>query len=252
MSAGSKLSVALIGVLLAFGLAACGGEDDSGSAATDAVSQERLQNGEGADGAAGAGAPANDGKTEAGSGSDSPDDSAANEDSSSEGSDDFVPRQHDDSGGGSAPFRVSGGDNSVQEFGAEAADPELEAAAAALHNFLDARGQEAWASACSFLSAEVSESLEAFVVKSQEAAEKQGKSIPEDTSCATVLSSLTNRAALPELRKEAAAADVRSLRVEGDRAFLIYTGLGGTVIAIPVVNENGSWKVASLAGAPIA
>jgi hypothetical protein len=257
MSAGSKLSIAFVAVLLAFGLAACGSDDESGSTATDAVSQDRAQSGKGDDdgGQAGTTTADDEGGREPGSGgaSGGSDDSGDDDGSAGGGSsDDFVPREHDDSGGGSTQYRVKGGDNSVQEFGAEADDAERDAAARALHNFLDARAQEAWETACSYLSAEVRESLESFAVKAQEAAAKQGKAEQfENTSCASILGRLTNRAALPELRKEAAQADVGSLRIEGERAFVIYTGLSGTVLAIPVVTEDGSWKVAGLAGTPL-
>ena len=249
MNAGSKLSIALAAALLAFGLVACGGDDDSGSTATDAALQDRVQEEKGDDDGSQAGATTTGAREEGNSGSGGD----AGDGGSSEGSsDDFVPRQHDDSGGGATQYRVKGGDNSVQEFGAEAEDTERDAAARALHNFLDARAEEAWEAACSYLSTEVRESLESFAAKAQEAAAKQGKAEQVgDTSCASILGRLTNRAALPELRKEAAQADVGSLRIEGDRAFLIYTGLSGTVIAIPVVNEDGSWKVAGLAGTPL-
>ncbi len=250
MSAGSKLSIALVVAFLAFGLVACGDDDDSGSTSTDAASQ--AQNGKSGDdgGQTGTTTADDEGGREPGSGDGGSDDSG---DGSGGGSSkDFVPRQHDDSGGGSTQYRVKGGDNSVQEFGAEGDDAERDAAARALHNFLDARAQEAWETACSYLSTEVRESLETFAVKAQEAAAEQGKAEQfDDTSCASILGRLTNRAALPELRQEAAQVDVGSLRVEGERAFLIYTGLDGTVIAIPVTNENGSWKVASLAGTPL-
>jgi len=242
MSAGSKLSVALVAALLAFGLVACGGDDDSGSTATDAASQGQAQNGEDR-----GQAPAGDeGGREPGS-----DAGGGVEDDGRGSSDDFVPEEHDDSGGGSAQYRVKGGDNSVQEFGAEADEAERDDAATALHNFLDARAQETWEAACSYLSSDVRESLESFAVKAREAAAKQDSAERFDaTSCASILRRLTNRAALPELRKEAALADVGSLRIGGDRAFVIYTGLGGTIMAIPVVNEDG-WKVASLAGTPL-
>jgi hypothetical protein len=245
MSAGSKLAVVLAAALLAIGLVACGDDDGSGSTTTEAVSGDGSRAEQGDDDGSGA-TPAKDG----GAGETSDDGGSADGDDG--GSDDFVPESHDDSGGGSAQYRVKGGDNSVQEFGAEAEDAERDAAAAALHNFLDARAQEAWESACSYLSAEVRESLESFAAKAQEAAAQQGKAEQFDgTSCGSILGKVTNRAAMPELRREAAQADVGSLREEGDRAFLIYTGLGGTVIAIPVTQESGSWKVAALGGTPL-
>jgi hypothetical protein len=47
-------------------------------------------------------------------------------------------------------------------------------------------------------------------------------------------------------------ADVRSLRTEGDRGFVVYTGDEKTVLAMPMAHEGGDWKVASLLGTPIA
>jgi hypothetical protein len=241
MRAGSKLSIALVAALLAFGLVACGGDEDSTSTATGAAAQNGKGDGAGQAGTEMAG-------DERGEGAEGSDDSGG----AGGSSDDFVPGEHDDSGGGSSQYRVEGGDNSVQEFGAEAEDSERDAAATALHDFLDARAQEAWEAACSYLSTEVRESLESFAVKAQKAAAKQDKAEQfDETSCASILRRLTNPAALPELRKEAAQADVGSLRIGGDRAFLLYTGLGGTVFAISVVNEDGEWKVATLAGTPL-
>lgn len=258
MSAGSKLLIALVAAFLAFGLVACGGDDESGSTGADGASQDQAQNGTSgeADRQAGTTTEGEDGGREpgsgGGSGSDDSGDGGSGGSDGAEGSDDFVPRQHDDSGGGSGQYTVKGGDNSVQEFGTEADDAERNAAARALHNFLDARGQEAWEAACSYLSTEVRESLEMFAAKAQEAAAKAGKAEQfEATGCASILGRLTNRAALPELRKEAEQADVGSLRIEGDQAFVIYTGISGTVLAMPVANESGSWKVASLAGTPL-
>jgi hypothetical protein len=51
---------------------------------------------------------------------------------------------------------------------------------------------------------------------------------------------------------KAAKADVGSLRIEGDRAFIVYRGAPkGTFYAISMSKEGGSWKVASLAGTPL-
>lgn len=158
------------------------------------------------------------------------------------GSGHFTPHGHRDSGGGSAQFRVKGGDNSIQEFGAEASGAELEAAAKALHGFLDARAAGDWAAACRHVSQDIAESFTRLA--------EQGNS-PQKTSCATALESLTNPAAKHELEKEAEEADVGSLRVEGDRAFVIYRGFEGTFTAIPMTREGGEWKVASLAGTPL-
>jgi len=53
------------------------------------------------------------------------------------------------------------------------------------------------------------------------------------------------------MKEEAQKADLGSLRIEGDRAFVIYSGPGKTILAMPMANEEGAWKVASLAGTPL-
>lgn len=238
VNAGCKLSIALLAALLAIGLTACGSGDDSASTTTEASSQSG--GGSGSSGGEGssdeAGAKARKGR----SGSDQG--GGESGESGGGGSGNFVPKQHDDSGGGSEQFRVKGGDNSVQEFGEEADTSERDEAATTLHNFLDARSAEDWEAACSYLAADVRESLEKLAAQAKQV---------EDTSCAEILGKLTNRAALPALREEAARADVGSLRIEGGQAFVIYRGLGGTILAVPMANESGSWRVASLAGTPL-
>jgi hypothetical protein len=161
---------------------------------------------------------------------------------SGEGATSFKPAHHHDSGGGSAQYRVKGGDNSVQEFGSEAEGSEFETAAAALHSFLDARAQGDWAAACSYISKSVVESFEQLAARA-----KQGGG----AGCAAVLEELTNPAAKQAMKEEAARANAGSLRTEGERAFLIYTGADKTVIAMPITNEGGAWKVASPAGTPL-
>jgi hypothetical protein len=231
------LIVVAVALLLSAGLVACGGDDDPSAGSTAA---EAPQGGAGGqpDGEGGKETSSSDGS--GGGGGSKGSGGESGDSSGSSGT--FTPRQHDDSGGGSAQFKVKGGDNSVQEFGAEADTSELDAAATALHNFLDARAAEDWAAACSFMSKSTTESLEKL------ASQAKGTG---GGSCAAVLKSITNTDAIDELRAEAEQADVGSLRVEGEQAFVIYTGLEGAVIAIPVANENGSWKVASLGGTPL-
>ena len=146
----------------------------------------------------------------------------------------FHPKPHHDSGGGSGQFRVKGGDNSVQEYGAEASAGELDRAAAALHGFLDARAERNWAAACSYLSAAAREGL------------AQGSA-----GCPAGLAALTGKAS-PATLREAARADVGALRAEGTRGFLIYRGPpAGTVYAVSVSRDGGAWKLDSLAGVPL-
>jgi hypothetical protein len=203
----SKLSVAavLLALPLTAGFAACGGGDSSSTASEASSSRTEAK-------------------------------------PKGEASARFVPKRHHDSGGGSKQFEVKGGDNSVQEFGAEASASELDRAATALHDFLDARAEGNWAAACSFLAKSTVESFKGLASGAKRAA---------GASCAEVLEKLTNPAARQALKAEAAKANVGSLRIEGERAFVIYTGTGGTVLAMPMAHEGGAWKVASLASVPL-
>ncbi|HZK15774.1 MAG TPA: hypothetical protein VFC52_04230, partial [Solirubrobacterales bacterium] len=157
------------------------------------------------------------------------------------GSDGSTAKQHDDSGGGSAQFKAKGGDNSVQEFGSEASGSEFDQAAAAVHGFFDARVRGDWEAACSYLAADVSKSLQQLGGKSDEL---------EAAGCAKTLEAISEGVPASAF-KEAAKADIGSLRVDGDQAFVIYVGAQQVVLAMPMKDEDGTWKVASLAGTPL-
>jgi hypothetical protein len=229
--AGKAVLAALAALLLTLGLAACGG--GSSPATSEAPTASK------AEGESGAG-KSDRGKGKSGSGGGEGGASQAGKESTEAA--EFTPRAHSDSGGGSAQFEVKGGDNSIQEFGEEAGGGDFAAAAAALHGFLDARAEGNWAAACQRMAKSVVESFR------QLASRAPGT---EDKSCAAILEELINPAAKGAMRAEAARADVGSLRVEGDRSFVIYRGAGGTVLAMPMAEEGGAWKVASLAGTPL-
>jgi hypothetical protein len=233
---GTRTLVAAIvaALLLAVGLAACGGGSSSSSTAAEGGQgqPEKSSGGVSREGDAKSGGGESGSKGGEGQ-SGNPSGSASN----------FVPKHHHDSGGGSQQYRVKGGDNSVQEFGGEADASERDAAALALHGFLDARAEGNWAAACEYLSKSSVESLEKLAPQTKQSG---------TSSCAAILKEVTNPAAKRALKAEAAVVDVGSLRIEGERAFVIYTGPKGTVIAVPMTNEGGVWKVASLAGTPIA
>lgn len=232
------LLAAFAALLLAVGLAACGGGDSSSSTAAEAGAQAQPESK-----ASGGLSKSDQAKSGGGESKPSSSDEGQSESSSSGGgSTNFAPKPHKDSGGGSEQFKVKGGDNSVQEFGGEADTSELDEAAAALHNFLDARADGDFAAACEYLSKGTVQSFEKLAAQTQQI---------KDKSCGGILEKLTNPAAKQVMKAEAAKANVGSLRIEGERAFVIYTGSDGTVLAMPMTNENGNWKVASLAGTPL-
>lgn len=229
------LAAALVALLLALGVTACGGGDDSDSTAAEVAGQQSQtdsasQGGDQSQESDSGDSASNASNSDSGEGQSGPDAS------------DFAPKKHSDSGGGSKQFRVKGGDNSVQEFGEEADAEEFDSAATALHNFLDARAEGNSAAACQYMSKTMIESFEKLAAQAKQL---------EDSSCGGILEVLTNPAAKQALKEEAAKANARSLRLEGARAFVIYTGLDGTVLAMPMANEGGDWKVAGLAGTPL-
>lgn len=145
----------------------------------------------------------------------------------------FHPRPHHDSGGGAGQFEEAGGDNSIARFGAEAGAGDLAAAAAVLHEYLDARAEGAWAIACSRLAPAIAKGLGALA---------GGTSGP----CPKLLAALS--AGLPpQALEEAAVADVGALRSHGGRAFLLYTGAHGVHYFVPMAKEGGRWKLAAIA-----
>lgn len=225
--------VALAALLIAVGLAACGGGDSS-SSTTAAASQEQTESTSSQDTSKQDSAKSDEGKSSSGS--------EGQAGSSGPSASDFTPKPHSDSGGGSAAYKTKGGDNSVQEFGEEAGSSEFHAAAAALHNFLDARAEGNWAATCDYISKTIIESVEKLAAKAKQI---------EDKSCGGILEKLTNPAAIPALKAEAEQANVRSLRTEGGQAFVLYTGPHATILSVPMANEDGIWKVASLSGYPL-
>lgn len=153
----------------------------------------------------------------------------------------FTPKPHHDSGGGSKQFVVKGGDNSIQEFGEEGSESELQKAATALHGFLDARAEGDFKAACSYLGPEVAKSLQQFAASSKAL---------KGAACPQLLAALSKGVPVSTLA-EAAQANVGSLRFEGGQAFLIYRGAGKEVYAISMLEQGGEWKVAGLSGTPL-
>lgn len=145
------------------------------------------------------------------------------------------------SGGGSEQFRSKGGDNSIQEFGEESDESELEEAAEALHDFYVARAEESWAKACTYLSKSMTEQLEQL---SAQAPNLEGK------GCPAILHAFTRP--LPSAAaRETTVVDAGSLRTEGEQSFLIYYGEGKVAYAMPMKQEEDGWKVTLLSATPL-
>lgn len=200
------LLASLVAALFALGLVACGGDGDSTAPAT-ATTQETS------------GSELPEGGSEAGEGSSG---AEAGGDGAEEAS---------------AEFRTPGGDNSIQNYGEEADEAELEAATEVLEAFLTARAASDWAGQCQYLGAVAVKPLERLAEQSPQL---KGK------DCAAILKTLS--ASLPApTRANTLTEGVASLRVEGDRAFALYHGPKGVDYFVSMVKENGEWKVGALA-----
>jgi hypothetical protein len=227
------LAALAVTALLGLALAACGsGGSSTSTGSTPAGTTSAQKQGGTTTTAAGAGKNTGSGEGQGKSGGSG----------SAEEKSNFVPKHHSDSGGGSKQFRTKGGDNSIQEFGSEAPESEFDEAAVALHNFLDARAEGNWAAVCTYMSKATITSIEHLA---------RGAKPGTDTSCGAILAGVISPAAQPQIKAEAEKANVRSLRTEGEQAFVIYTGIDKTVLAMPMAHEGGSWKVTSLAGTPL-
>jgi hypothetical protein len=152
------------------------------------------------------------------------------------------PSAHSDSGGGAGQFRGEG-DNSIQEFGHEASGGERESAAAALHAYLDAWAARRWKQACFYMSAGVAVTLERMASLARQGA--QGGACPQ------LFASLNRGADVKAVAAAAGAVDVGSLRVKGERGFVLYHGVAGADYAMPMVREPAGWKVGAVEGIPL-
>jgi hypothetical protein len=241
------LAALVAAVLVAALLAACGGSDSDSSSSTEATA------GDGATATTGTTASSDDtaqddSRPQNGNGSQSQGDDKGQADSRDErpqnqpesgagsGSKD-VATPLKVSGGGAEQFRVKGGDNSIQDFGGESDESELQEAAEVVHGFFVARAEEQWSTACSYLAKSNVGQLEQIA--------RQAKSA--STDCAAGLAAFT-RPLPAELEREITTVDAGSLRREGEQGFLVYYGAGGDTYAMPLQEEGGSWKVTALSG----
>jgi hypothetical protein len=231
---GTRLIVALVAaVLAAMTLSACG--DSDSETTTSSPTPSSSANG-GGGGAADRQGPsgAQGGRAEA-----KGDDGDSQRSGGSEPAEVKTPLRV--SGGGSEQFRVKGGDNSIQEYGDESDESELQAAAEAVHGFYVARAEGDWGRACSYLATSMVAQLKALAGQSPEL---------KGAGCAAVLKAFTRQ--LPaSVRRETTVVDAGSLRHDGERGFLIYYDSEDKPYAMPLEDEDGEWRLTLLSGTPL-
>ncbi|MET0559948.1 MAG: hypothetical protein ABW065_14995 [Solirubrobacterales bacterium] len=224
-TAAKRLFTAALVAMLALALAACGGSSDSSSSqstGTDSTQSTTTPSGDDPSGSNGNGS----GNQKQGGGANS----SADDQGGSSGGD------QSKSDEASAEFRTPGGDNSIQNYGDEADTSELEEAEEAIVNYLDARAKANWAKSCEYLAALATEPMEKLAESSPAL---KGK------DCGEIVGALS-----AQVPKSALASPVTegiaSVRFKGDRGFALFHGPGGARFFMPLVKEDGEWKVGSL------
>jgi hypothetical protein len=236
-----SIAAFIAAVLVAALLAACGGSSSDSSSATSSATTPDTTAQNGSQGSGGGSSNGSSGQS-------------SSQSQRSDGQGQSQTRRNDNggtsnnvvvplkvSGGGSAQFRTKGGDNSIQEFGDESDQSELQEAAEVVHDFYVARAKEEWDKACSYLAKSNIEQLEQL--GSQSPQFKNG-------GCAPILKAFT-RPLPASINREVTTVDAGSLRHDGEQGFLIYYGAGHVTYSMPLRNEGGTWKVAALSGSAL-
>jgi hypothetical protein len=129
------------------------------------------------------------------------------------------------------------GDNSIQTFGVESDGDERAEAAGVLKTYLAAELKGEWARACSLLAVETREDLERLWV--QAAGTNRGP------PCQRAMAGFLHGVPKSQIRI-LGTLHVLSMRIEGDRGFIIYHSGNGTPSESPMQKEDGRWKVRTL------
>ena len=128
-----------------------------------------------------------------------------------------------------------GGEASIEEFGSEAGGSDREAILTVFTNYMNAIADRDYQAACANLSAIVQSSLEQLAGGSL-----KGK------GCAAILPKLLAPTA-PQIAHEQANGEIAKVRVEDDRAFVVFKAPGAKLYQQTMVREDGEWKVATVA-----
>jgi hypothetical protein len=240
-------SLALLILFLALALSGCGGggEDESASSATSSA-QSATQ-----EGTARAAQPSEEGKPKRASAQGKGEEEQSSKPRPRHITVKLPPISSTPVEGSKLPApgvkTAKDGDNSVQGYGVESGDSVREEAALALQAYLDARLQEDWGRACSYLSQRPEEQLEEQTTQPQ--FQGQGASPAKQPSgCAGAMEALSKGVPRSVLRESAQVTEVLSFRIEGevptDPSFLLYQGLPEkTLYSMPMYMEGGGWKV---------
>jgi hypothetical protein len=129
-------------------------------------------------------------------------------------------------------FLTPGSDNTVQEFGREAAPAERMQASKTVAAWLLARVRGDWAEACSYMHAKIAAQAGRL------GSTVTGKHI---TGCPQGLAAVTRGGETP---RDNLKSGVASLRIQAGRGYAQYHGKEGRDWVLAVRREHGTWKIA--------
>jgi hypothetical protein len=138
--------------------------------------------------------------------------------------------------------RSKGGDNSVQDFGSEANSADKLAVARVLTAYLGAITGGDAETACSLLSSQTAAGIERLAAGGSAGSAAKG--------CPAVLKQISSRLASSGQFGDLSHPRVLSVRVDGERGFIIFKG-PKEVYNMPLVSESGVWKVAAIGPIPL-
>jgi hypothetical protein len=142
--------------------------------------------------------------------------------------------------GGKAETSVNGreasspresGEASIEDFGTEATSSQRQEVLAVFSTYLRSIATHRYLAACSFLSETVQASLRQIASKAL-----KGK------ACIAILPKLLSPTAAPIARQQA-NGEVTKVRVEDDRAFVVFKAPGAKLYQMPMVKQDSRWKV---------
>jgi hypothetical protein len=134
--------------------------------------------------------------------------------------------------GNAAPFLVPVGDNSIPTYGSQGSAAQQSEAEAALSSYLQARAAGEWSSACAQMAATVQKQLALL----------SGATQANSASCADAYAKLSERVTASQ-RVSPLSGGLAALRVKGDKAFALFYGPHEQQYMMPMVSEEGAWKV---------
>jgi hypothetical protein len=109
-------------------------------------------------------------------------------------------------------------------------------AATTVKAYLDAQTAGRWSEACSFLASAIRDNLDKLTKRAPNA---------KVEGCAEAMESILG--GIPKgMLRTVADIHVLSMRVDGDRGFLIYEDRHAAPTEIPMEREGGEWKVRAL------